>query len=409
MRLYSAPASNFRFDVMSNTIADQLAQSYSDYYRRKVGPGEYRSWYNSLRFVKDSLDIVSLNDFHIAVEHELPFTAKRIDVLLFAKNTQAKDSSVIIELKQWTEVHKTEIVGNVSTPIAGRFREVAHPSVQVEAYVREMEDSYSVFEEKDPLLLQACVYCHNYVENEDDDPLLNSEYQTDLARFPLFTKGQVAQLGEFLKHHMLNGKGSEVLARFDSSKVGPSKRLMEEFGHMIRGQQVFNLIDEQIAAYNAIKDQVSRLSKEKVKSVIIVRGGPGTGKSVIALETMVQLMRKGLTTFYATGSSALTKTFRKIAGTRSSMFFKYFYSFTKNEENSIDVLICDEAHRLRAHSNDWGVPFMFKSKNPQIDDLISPAKISIFFIDERQVVRPTEIGSVDLIKQSAKKFGAKVF
>ncbi|PIR59609.1 MAG: hypothetical protein COU68_04640, partial [Candidatus Pacebacteria bacterium CG10_big_fil_rev_8_21_14_0_10_45_6] len=214
MRLYSASASDFRFDVMNNTIADQLAQSYSDYYRRKVGPGEYRSWYNSLRFVKDSLDIVSLNDFHIAVEHELPFTAKRIDVLLFAKNTQAQDSSVIVELKQWTEVHKTEIVGNVSTPIAGRFREVAHPSVQVEAYVREMEDSYSVFEEKDPLLLRACVYCHNYVQNENDDPLLNSEYQTDLARFPLFTKGQVAQLGEYLKHHMLNGKGSAVLARF---------------------------------------------------------------------------------------------------------------------------------------------------------------------------------------------------
>lgn len=172
---------------------------------------------------------------------------------------------------------------------------------------------------------------------------------------------------------------------------------------MINKQQVFNLIDDQIAAYNAIMYRANRQSKQHEKSVIIVKGGPGTGKSVIALEVMGELMRKGKTVFHATGSSAFTKTLRKLVGKRAEKFYKFFFNFTKLKENEINVLICDEAHRIRKTSNDYGVPHMFKSPNPQIDDLIKPAKLSVFFIDEHQIVRPNEIGNVELIKNAAKK------
>ena len=179
---------------------------------------------------------------------------------------------------------------------------------------------------------------------------------------------------------------------------------------MINEQQIFNLIDSQIAAYNTIMDRAKKQAAKKEKTVIIVKGGPGTGKSVIALEVMAELLRKGKKVFHATGSSAFTKTLRDIMGKErksAQNFFKFFYAFTKLNENDIDVLICDEAHRIRKNSNDWGVPSMYKSPNPQIDDLIKPAKMSVFFIDEHQVVRPNEIGSIELIKQSAKKLGVK--
>jgi hypothetical protein len=166
---------------------------------------------------------------------------------------------------------------------------------------------------------------------------------------------------------------------------------------MINKQQVFTLIDDQIAAYNSIITKAKLLSQRSTKSIVIVKGGPGTGKSVIALEVMGELMRQGKVVFHATGSSAFTNTLRKIVGRRASTLFKFFFNFTQHKENEIDVLICDEAHRIRADSNDYGVPSKFRSKNPQVDDLIRPAKLSIFFIDEFQIVRPKEIGSVELI------------
>ena len=83
---------------------------------------------------------------------------------------------------------------------------------------------------------------------------------------------------------------------------------------MINKQQIFNLIDDQIAAYNSIMHKAKKLSQTDTKSIVIVKGGPGTGKSVIALEVMGELMRKGKTVFHATGSSAFTNTLRKIVG-----------------------------------------------------------------------------------------------
>lgn len=413
MRLYSGGIDQFRQDVLTNRIADLLASSYQAYYNRRVSPSEYHSWENSLRLMKDSLDIVSLKDCYIAVEHELPYSARRIDVVLFGKGENSDENVVIVELKQWSEVKDSGIEGNVLTAIGGGLREVPHPSSKVEGYYYELFDFYSEFEEKPKLTLNACVYCHNYDaqkhEKSGTNVLFAQNYQDLLSKYPVFAKHDVKKLGNYLKERLSSGDGLQVFNRFDRSAVRPSKRLIQEFGGMVRGQQIFNLIDDQIAAYNAIKAKVNSISKTKQKSVIIIKGGPGTGKSVIALEVLAEMMKKGKTAFYATGSSALTNTLRKIAGSRASMFFKYFYSFTRHQDDEIDLLICDEAHRLRAHSNDWGVPYQFKSKSPQVDDVIRPARVTVFFIDEHQVVRPTEIGSVEMIRESAKKFGAEIY
>jgi hypothetical protein len=98
---------------------------------------------------------------------------------------------------------------------------------------------------------------------------------------------------------------------------------MEHTREMINNQQIFNLIDDQIVAYNAIMHKAKQLSRSNEKAVVIVKGGPGTGKSVIGLELMGELLRKGEKVFHATGSSAFTNTLRKILGTRSSRLFKF--------------------------------------------------------------------------------------
>jgi hypothetical protein len=155
--------------------------------------------------------------------------------------------------------------------------------------------------------------------------------------------------------------------------------------------------------------KAKKIAKTKEKSVIIVKGGPGTGKSVIALEVMGELLRMGKNVVHATGSKAFTETLRKILGIRSAKQFKFFNSFMSHAENEIDVLICDEAHRIRKTSEGRWTPKASITGEPQIDELIRSSKLSVFFIDEFQVVRPNEIGSVNLIKESALKFNANVY
>lgn len=406
MRLYEGTVSEFSEDVVHNRIGDVLAERYMGQYGKSVSPSEKRSWDNSLNFVKNALDYSELSDNKIVVEYELPYSSKRIDVLLFGKGHDKLGNIVLIELKQWSNdsVHDCETEGNILVDY-GRFtKEQAHPSLQVEGYSYGLQDFIAVFEETPKIELSSCSYCHNYSKS-GNAVLYLPKFSKLVERYPTFSKEDVKGLGAYLKERLRNGSGLEVFDRFIHSRLKPSRRLLDHTKHMINTQQIFTLIDDQIAAYNAIMHEAKSLSKSERKSVIIVKGGPGTGKSVIALEVMGELLRKGKSVFHATGSSAFTKTLRKILGTRVSPLFKFFFSFTKHKLNEVDVLICDEAHRIRETSIDRFAPKSERTNTPQIEELIRAAKLSIFFIDEHQVVRPNEIGSIALIKSTAKKFG----
>lgn len=406
MRLYEGSIAQFKQNVLNNEIADILKENYQKKLNLKVNESEYRSWETSLRVLKDSVDSPELMQNKIVIEYKLPYSERRIDVILFGKSAAQNGSVVIIELKQWSNnsVKPSEIEGNLNVDYGTGVHPAPHPCLQVQGYVVDMIDFIKIFEEKPKTDLYGCVYCHNYTRAKESI-LYSSNFKQVIDDYPLFSKQDVQKLGEYLKEKLSGNAGLDVFYRFINSPIRPSKKLLEHAGKMINEQQVFNLIDDQIAAYNAIMYLAKKQAKRHGKSVIIVKGGPGTGKSVIALEVMGELMRNGKTVFHATGSSAFTKTLRKIMGKRLEKFYKFFFNFTQYRENEIPVLICDEAHRIRKDSNNYGVPSVFKSKNPQIDDLIRPSRLSVFFIDEMQVVRPNEIGSVDLIKKSAKKHG----
>ena len=406
MRLYEGTVQEFKKDVLNNEIADLIAKNYLEKIKRKINESEYRSWETSLRVLKDSLDVPELFKNKIVIEYRLPYSERRIDVILFGRSSEGKDTVIVVELKQWSNnsIGGCEIEGNVEVDYGNHKGQQAHPCLQVQGYVIDMNDFIKVFREKQKVDLIGCAYCHNYNKNENA-VLYNPQFKGIIEEYPLFSKQDVKKLGEYLKEKLSSDPGFQIFNRFIHSEIGPSKMLLDHVGDMINKQQVFNLIDDQIAARNAIMDRAKKQSKQHDKSVIIVKGGPGTGKSVIALEVMGELMRTGKPVYHATGSSAFTKTLRKIVGKRAEKFYKFFFNFTKLKENEISVLICDEAHRIRKDSNNWGVPSAFKSKNPQIDDLIKPAKLSVFFIDEHQIVRPNEVGNVELIKNSALKLG----
>lgn len=406
MKLYSGTTEEFSRDILENKLTDKLKSAYEAYYYRAANRGEATSWTNSLQYVKNAIELAALKDNMIVVEYELPYANRRIDCMLFGEGTN-DGNVVLLELKQWTKVSDCELENNVITYVGGANRIEAHPSFQVGGYHSYLKDFVEVFGGEKPLNLSSIGYCHNY--SRTTDVLFSPKFESILRQFPLFSKEDVGKLAEYLKVRLERGNGLEVFNRFTSSKIGPSKKLLEHARRMIEGQRAFNLIEDQIAAYNAILDRAKKSNKLPKKSVIIVRGGPGTGKSVIALNVISELLSKKITVFHATGSAAFTTTMREIVGKRAAALFKYFNSFGTYKENQIDVLVCDEAHRIRKTSNSRYTKRESRSIRPQAEELVSAAKVSIFFIDDYQVVRPEEIGSTELIRETAKKFTDEIF
>jgi DUF2075 family protein len=408
MRLYEGSITEFSDAVIQNRLADQIRRRFEEYYKRGVGSSEYRSWRYSLNFLKNAFDFTGLVDNRLIVEYELPYSTRRIDVLVFGTDTKNSESIVLLELKQWSNESVADCAtdGNILVNYGKGWKEQPHPSLQVQGYHYDLKDFLTLFGDAPEITLSSCAYCHNYARTQAEPVIFQPKFATEIAEFPVFATEDVRLLGEYLGDRLSKGNGLEVFGRFVTSPIRPSKRLLEHTSEMINKQQIFNLIDDQIAAYNSIMHKAKNLAKGTTKSVVIVKGGPGTGKSVIALEVMGELMRQGKTIFHATGSSAFTNTLRQIVGRRARALFKFFNSFTSAEPNSVDVLICDEAHRIRKNSNNRYTRKETREKAPpQIDELMRLAKLNIFFIDENQIVRPEEIGDVELIRDAAKRFG----
>lgn len=193
-----------------------------------------------------------------------------------------------------------------------------------------------------------------------------------------------------------------------AGKTVPSKQLMAVAAQEVREREQFVLLDEQQVAYRKVLNAVRKAQQSDHKEVVVITGGPGTGKSVIALSLLGELYRQGVPALHATGSQSFTKTMRKVAGARKREvqdLFKYFNSFMATQKNSLDVLVCDEAHRIRETSANRYTPAAHRTGKRQIDELIDVAKVPVFLLDEHQVVRPGEMGTVEDIRAAAVRRG----
>jgi hypothetical protein len=409
MRLYSGSTQQFIEDTTQNQIADKLKLSYFNYFRYNPSPSEVNSWRNSLRAISLTFSSANLMDHGVILEYQLPMTSKRMDCIICGKDTASADNAIIIELKQWEKCADSTGDNEVMTFIGGREREVLHPSVQVDTYRQYLQDMHSAFYEgPSPIKLNACSYLHNY-SYDPQDVLFSHKFKDYVDICPLFTASDVTKFKTYLSTMLEYGSGLEVLKRVEQSKLRPSKKLMDHVGTVIKGMHDYILLDEQLVVFDRVLSCAREGFHDKQKSVIIVRGGPGTGKSVIAINLMAELLLNGYNAQYATGSKAFTETLRKIIGTRGSIQFKYTNNYVDAQYNEIDVLIVDEAHRIRKVTSNRFTPKNKISGKTQIEELIDASKVSVFFIDDDQIVRPAEIGSTTYIKEYAIKNNCKIY
>jgi hypothetical protein len=399
---------DFIRDTTRNRIAERLREAFFAYYRYNPSPAEVSSWRNSLRAMTGVLDIASLHDHGILLEYQLPLTSKRIDCIVCGRDDGGADQAVIVELKQWERCEPAEPDKLVSSWVGGRKRDVLHPSVQVGQYRQYLEDTHTAFYDGPrPVRLSACSYLHNYLPTPSD-PILAPKFDEVLRTDPLFDADGAESLGSYLTDRLARGEGRPVLQRVEESRFRPSRKLMDHVAETIRSRSPWILLDEQLVVFEEIRSTVRSGFFGRRKQVVIVRGGPGTGKSVVAINLMAELLREGRNAHYATGSRAFTETLWDIIGNRSRATFRYFNSYGGAELNEVDVLICDESHRIRETSNSRFTRKALRSTRPQVREILDAAKVAVFFIDDRQIVRPNEIGSTAHIRQHAERVGAEV-
>lgn len=403
MRLYAGTTKQFIKDSTLNKISEILKQAFFDYYRYNPSPNEINSWQNSLRAMSQILQYSELFDNGITLEYQLPLTSKRLDCMVCGHDQNGKQNAVVVELKQWQKAFESECENEVLTHLGGGLRETLHPSVQVSQYRTYLQDTHTAFYGANMVNLFSCSYLHNY-RFESNDALLHPKFTETITTSPIFSADSAEDLSGYLHQKLSKGNGEEVLTRIEKSEYKPSKKLMQHVSGVIQGKPEYTLLDEQLIVYDKVLACAKKAaSKKEEKSIILIKGGPGTGKSVIAINLMAALLKKNHNTHYATGSKAFTETLRAVIGARGSSQFKYFNSYTTAKNNEVDVLICDEAHRIRKTSNNRFTPAAKRSGKDQIEELLNASKVSVFFIDDKQVVRPDEIGSVDYIKAYAER------
>lgn len=346
---------------------------------------------------------------HIALEYQVPYNQSRIDCLLFGKDSSEKDNVCLIELKQWTSVTALEIEGNfVETFTGGGMRVVPHPSEQVKGYHNHLLDFVEEFEKEPSFTLSSCSYCHNYSIN-DKSGLFNPIYKNIVEEFPIYCMEDVGKISTKLKELLNCGKGLEVFNRFMQSRIRPSKKLLDNVQNIIKNPNTFSLLNEQVVAKNLILSKIRRAKTKHEKSVIIVKGGPGTGKSLIAL-TILAEVAKNSKVLLVSKSKPFRDGLQALAGLESRNVFVSPYSLTPSrlEENGLDVLLIDEAHRIEIKNIYRQMRTADRSDMPMVDQLIRCSRTTVFFIDDKQRVRYQEIGHSNFIKTATNKFKASI-
>lgn len=404
MIVYSATKDQFQSDVMTNDIENIIYATYKRITGRSTGRSEIDSWRNSLQFMDRVItdeDIPS--DAGVAIEYHVPQSAKRIDFILSGKDADQTDTAILIELKQWQTANLTDKDGVVSTRFRHGEQETSHPSYQVWSYKCLIEDFNQTVQEE-AIKLIPCAYLHNY---EPDDVITNEFYSNYTYKAPVFLKNDALKLRDFIKSHVKYGDKDKVMYRIDHGKIKPSKNLADALSSMLGGNDEFVMIDDQKVVYETAKQLAQRASVTD-RQVLIVEGGPGTGKSVLAINLLVELTRQEQVVQYVTRNSAPRMVYEaKLTGTlsksRISNMFSGSGSFHSVESNIFDTLLVDEAHRLNAKSG----MFNHLGEN-QVKEIIAASKCSVFFIDEDQKVTLKDIGSKDEIRKWAESEGATV-
>ena len=407
MIVYSGLKSDFLTAVEQDSIATEIEENIYNKMHRKTAQNEFRSWENSLEYMYKVMNDADIpQNAGIAIEYNIPQTSKRVDFIISGYDEKQDPNVVIIELKQWDKVDTVDGQDAiVETYTGGAVRKVVHPSYQAWSYAAMIYD-YNQNVQMGNIVLHPCAYMHNY-RKSNPEKLEQNQYKEYVEDAPIFARGEVSKLRDFIKKSVKHGDDKQLLYDIDNGKIKPSKSLQDSIKSMIEGNQEFIMLDDQKVVYEEILKKSLQCMTDQKKRTIIVKGGPGTGKTVVAINLLAKLTNEGQFVQYTSKNSAPRSVYaKKLTGhkkTSINNMFKGSGSYVDVEANMVDTIICDEAHRLNEKSG------MFHNLGQnQIKEIINAGLCSVFFIDESQRVTLSDIGSVGEIKKWAKVLDSEI-
>ncbi|MCR4616661.1 MAG: DUF2075 domain-containing protein [Lachnospiraceae bacterium] len=408
MIIYEDTIGNFANDVVLNNISDRILESIREKHLAGGSESEVNSWNNSLHFMKDVLDTPDIpRDCNVAIEYNIPQTSKRVDFMILGQDDKKEDHVVIIELKQWAKVEKVNDTFKHSVLSDLRSHEpTAHPSYQAYTY-KSLILNYGGAEKLQSTCVNPCAYLHNMSENYRD-VLEDDIYSEWTSEAPVFLKSDVLKLRAFInKYITAKSADNQLLYKIDYGKIKPTKTLQDSIDSMLCGNKEFEMIDEQAVAYDYIMNAIKKAQSDRKKHVIIIQGGPGTGKSVLAVNVLADTISKmGMNASYITKNSAPRNCYQALLAKGDAkkmvdlkLAFRSPHSLPNVPENGIDVGIYDEAHRMQKK------PYMYKGED-MLKDAIAASRVSVFFVDEDQRVTTNDCYDIETIKKYASDAGA---
>lgn len=407
MIVYSGLKRDFLTAVEQDSIAAEIEENIYNKMHRKSAQSEFRSWENSLEYMYKVMSDADIpQNAGIAIEYNIPQTSKRVDFIVSGYDEKQDPNVVIIELKQWDKVDTVDGQDAiVETFTGGAVRKVVHPSYQAWSYAAMIYD-YNQNVQMGNIVLHPCAYLHNY-RKSNPEKLEQNQYKEYVEDAPIFARGEVSKLRDFIKKSVKHGDDKQLLYDIDHGKIKPSKSLQDSIKSMIEGNQEFIMLDEQKVVYEEILKKSLQCMTDTKKRTIIVKGGPGTGKTVVAINLLAKLTNEGQFVQYTSKNSAPRSVYaKKLTGhkkTTINNMFKGSGSYVDVDANMIDTIICDEAHRLNEKSG------MFHNLGQnQIKEIINASWCSVFFVDESQRVTLSDIGSVAEIKKWAKELNSEI-
>ena len=417
--LYNASKDEFIEDVMTKKFFPKMKKTAS-LYHIGFGDSELNSWQNNAPQIQNLLILAKVpSDTHVSFEYRIPHGSSRIDCMLYGVGNDHRSNVIHLELKQWgnnsvSEMYSTGVF-KVEALTGRHFQPVAHPSQQVANYQQYLTDYVEVFQ--DECTLNGMAYCYNYYSTADPHALYSDHYRIILDKFPLYSGDQIGELAMKINQLLCLGDGLRIFNNVQDSPIRPSKNLLDAAANMFRGITEFSLLEDQLTASGAIFGEIDKTISSSGKTVIIVKGGPGTGKTVIALHILAQLAQQGKypNSFFTTRSKALRNNLRiklkdvQIANNRvgdAGNLVRDIFDFKpyNYKENELDVLLVDEAHRISKSSNFQTDKKYETTYLSQVISLIYCAKVCVFFIDDHQAITSSEIGTSAMIKAAADNY-----
>jgi len=401
--IYQANKTGFLDHALRDDIEYIVGKHYGEATGRSVGAAELRAWkYSLLEMAKVLQDEEIPADAGIAIEYQLPQTSKRIDFIIAGEDDRKRPAIVIIELKQWSESRRSEKDALIWARRGGSAgeREGTHPCYQAWSYAAFLRDFNTAVQEG-AIDLRPCAYLHNHSRDGEID---HPHYQHYIEQAPLFLTRERHQLQKFIRQHVRYGDRRQALYAIEHGRIRPSKMLADSVKAMLQGKTEFVMIDDQKVVYETVL--ATDALAEQQRQVVIIQGGPGTGKSVVAVNLLAKLIERQRNARYVSKNAAPRAVYEtKLAGSfkksRISNLFTGSGSFQSTAPDTYDVLIVDEAHRLNEKSG------LYRNQGDhQIREIVKAARCSVFFVDDDQRVTIHDIGHTAEIKRIAAESGA---